>query len=214
MFDLEKEIADWRKQMAGVGIKSPTSLDELETHLREEMARQTKRGLRAEEAFNIAVHRIGQAETVGAEFAKTSERKARRERKLKLHCLAYAGLCYVMPLALSASHIREQLDSTQLWLVVAAVALTEVSLFSGLFLYRLLPVIPEKRIRTRVQFLSAAPLLIWLLVFVYGILGKLELTLGQIMVVWLWGITPLAVLGGLIVGLDEAVHRRRLSVSD
>jgi hypothetical protein len=214
MFNLDQAIVDWRRKMQAGGISSSESLDELEAHLRDEVARQTKEGLSAEAAFDTAVQQFGQAETVGAEFAKTSERKARRERKLKMLCLAYAGVCYVMPLALSARHIRLELDSTQLWLVVAAVALTEISLFSGLFLYRLLPVIPEKRIRARVQFLSALPLFIWLLVFAYGILGRLELTLGQIMVVTLWSITPLAVFGGLIVGLDEAVHRRRLSVSD
>jgi len=214
MFDLEKEIAHWRKRMRGAGIKSPGSLEELESHLRDEVARQTKAGLSAEKAFDAAVQRLGQAETVGAEFAKTSERKARRERKLKLLSVAFAGLCYVMPLALSARHIREQLDSTQWWLVVAAVAVTEISLFCGLFLHRLLPVIPGKRTRTRIQFFSALPLFIWLLVFAYGILGRLELTLGQIMVVTIWGMTPLAVFGGLIIGLDEAVHRRGLSVSD
>jgi hypothetical protein len=214
MFDIDEAIKQWRRKMQSAGINSSESLDELEAHLRDEVARQTKAGLSAEKAFDAAVQQIGQAETVGAEFAKTSERKTRRERKLKLLCLAYMGLCYPMPLVLSASHIREQLDSTQCWLVVAAVAVTEISLFSGLFLYRLLPVIPDKRIRTRVQFLSALPLFIWLLVFAYGILGRLELTLGQIMVVTLWSITPLAVFGGLIVGLDEAVHRRRFSGSD
>ena len=31
MFDLEKAITDWRKQMLAEGIKTPLPLDELET---------------------------------------------------------------------------------------------------------------------------------------------------------------------------------------
>ena len=44
MFDLEKSIADWRTQMLAAGIKSPVPLEELESHLREEITQQTKSG--------------------------------------------------------------------------------------------------------------------------------------------------------------------------
>ena len=37
MFDLEQAIAEWRKQMLAAGIKAPVPLDELESHLREEV---------------------------------------------------------------------------------------------------------------------------------------------------------------------------------
>jgi len=39
MFELEKSIADWRRQMLAAGIKSPLPLEELEIHLREEIER-------------------------------------------------------------------------------------------------------------------------------------------------------------------------------
>ena len=124
----------------------------------------------------------------------------------------------IVVLALPQLYTRFETSITGVsWIVTsynAAVAVTEISLFCGLFLYRFLPVIPGKRTRTRIQFFSALPLFIWLLVFAYGILGRLELTIGQVIVVTIWGMTPLAVFGGLIIGLDEAVHRRGLSVSD
>ena len=42
MFDLEKSIAEWRKQMLSAGIKTPVPLEELEIHLREEIEQQIK----------------------------------------------------------------------------------------------------------------------------------------------------------------------------
>ncbi len=60
MFNLEKSIAEWRKQMLATGIKSPVPLEELENHLREEIQQQRKLGLNEHEAFEISVQKIGQ----------------------------------------------------------------------------------------------------------------------------------------------------------
>jgi hypothetical protein len=70
MFDLEKSIADWRGQMLAAGIKTPVPLEELESHLREEIERQTKSGLSEAEAFNSAVQKIGQVSLLKTEFKK------------------------------------------------------------------------------------------------------------------------------------------------
>jgi hypothetical protein len=40
MFNLEQSIAEWRQQMLAAGIKTPATLNELESHLREEFERQ------------------------------------------------------------------------------------------------------------------------------------------------------------------------------
>ena len=66
MFDLEHSIADWRKQMLAAGIKTPMPLEELESHLREDVARQMQSGTTAEQAFKIAIHGIGNSPTHGA----------------------------------------------------------------------------------------------------------------------------------------------------
>ena len=72
MFDLEQSIAEWRRQMLAAGIKTPVPLEELEIHLREEIERQVKLNLSldAQEAFNFAVWKIGQAEKLKMEFQK------------------------------------------------------------------------------------------------------------------------------------------------
>lgn len=70
MFDLEESIASWRRQMLAAGIETPGLLNELESHLREDIERQIKFGARASEAFRSAAKRIGSAEVVKMEFAK------------------------------------------------------------------------------------------------------------------------------------------------
>jgi hypothetical protein len=54
MFDLERAISEWRRQLAGGGIGSPDVLDELESHLREDVQQQVRLGHSPEQAFNGA----------------------------------------------------------------------------------------------------------------------------------------------------------------
>jgi hypothetical protein len=70
MFNLDQAIKDWRGQMLAADIKAPVPMDELEIHLREEIERQMKSGLNAQEAFEAASQRLGQASALKEEFAK------------------------------------------------------------------------------------------------------------------------------------------------
>ena len=72
MFDLEESIAQWRRQMLVAGIKTK-SLDELESHLREEVEKQIKAGQKPKQAFEIAAEEIGRPAMLKAEFAKVAE---------------------------------------------------------------------------------------------------------------------------------------------
>jgi hypothetical protein len=74
MFQLEQAISEWRRQMLAAGIKTPVPLEELESHLREEIERQMKSGLDKQKAFEISVRQIGQPKTLKKEF-DVSERK-------------------------------------------------------------------------------------------------------------------------------------------
>ena len=42
MFNLNQAIEGWRREMLAAGIKTPVPLDELESHLREDVEHQTK----------------------------------------------------------------------------------------------------------------------------------------------------------------------------
>src|SRR3974377_1220271 len=70
MFDLEKSIADWRKQMLAAGIKTPVPMEELEIHLREEIGQEVKSGLNESSAFHMAVQKVGPPRSLQLEFKK------------------------------------------------------------------------------------------------------------------------------------------------
>jgi hypothetical protein len=77
MFDLEKSIADWRRQMLTGGMNSPQILDELESHLREETLRLISQGLPANEAFETSRSRLGNSDSLHHEFNKLINRPPR-----------------------------------------------------------------------------------------------------------------------------------------
>ena len=96
MFDLEKSIADWRKQMLAAGIKSPVPLDELEVHVREEIERQVKSGIDTQRAFEIATRNLGQVQVLKKEFKSIAPRK---------NSLATAAATLVLGLTFAGSGI-------------------------------------------------------------------------------------------------------------
>jgi hypothetical protein len=70
MFYLEKSIVEWRNQMRAAGI-APAPMEELETHLREDINHLVAAGKSGEEAFCTAAARVGKPRSVVAEFDKT-----------------------------------------------------------------------------------------------------------------------------------------------
>jgi hypothetical protein len=83
MFNLEQSIAEWRRQMRAAGVKNRSVVDELESHLREDVERQKQAGFTGEEAFQAAVERIGQPGSLKREFGKIGGRKWALLLKLK-----------------------------------------------------------------------------------------------------------------------------------
>jgi putative ABC transport system permease protein len=76
MFDLEKAIKSWKKELAKDQSLEDTFLAELEAVLRDEVADLVRRGESEEEAFRRASSGMGEGPAVGAEFAKV--RRPRR----------------------------------------------------------------------------------------------------------------------------------------
>lgn len=70
MFDLEQAIAEWRRKMTAAGIKTPTLLEELESHLRDEVDRRAQSGGDLNLAFCGAMEQLGQPRALKTEFAK------------------------------------------------------------------------------------------------------------------------------------------------
>jgi hypothetical protein len=80
MFDLDKAVAAWRKNLRAAGMENRTLLDELENHLREEVERQRNCGSTELRAFEIAVRQIGDAGQLKSEFKKISQTPVVLER--------------------------------------------------------------------------------------------------------------------------------------
>src|SRR6185503_763347 len=90
MFDLDHAISEWRRQLTMDGINSPEVLDELESHLRDDVSQQVRSGA-SEEHFQNAIQRLGQTGLLKTEFAKVTGWK---ELQARLHeaILTLAGI--------------------------------------------------------------------------------------------------------------------------
>jgi hypothetical protein len=70
MFDLDDAISEWREQLASDGISSPEVLDELESHLRDDIEQLMRSEVSEAQAFQSAIRDVGQPSLLKTEFAK------------------------------------------------------------------------------------------------------------------------------------------------
>lgn len=90
-FDFEAAVAQWRDRTRRSGISCPLVLDELETHLREEADRQTASGLAEQPAFEEALQRLGDAESLAGEFEKVDRLKQTQIMKTPIRFFSLTG---------------------------------------------------------------------------------------------------------------------------
>ncbi len=72
MFDLETQIRDWKHHLQEHSSIGYGDLEELESHLRDSIDELVATQLNNEEAFLIAVKRLGDVDSIQREFAKAS----------------------------------------------------------------------------------------------------------------------------------------------
>jgi uncharacterized membrane protein len=82
MFNLDQAISEWRRQLLAAGIKTPVPLEELESHLRDEIERHMKLGLPGQRAFEVSVPHIGPPELLKNEFKKIERTFMKRAAKI------------------------------------------------------------------------------------------------------------------------------------
>ncbi|HEX9863898.1 MAG TPA: permease prefix domain 1-containing protein [Acidimicrobiia bacterium] len=70
MSDVESQIAEWRAYVDKAPAVDDRDVDELEGHLRDQIAELEVAGLTADEAFLVAVKRMGDLDTLSWEFAR------------------------------------------------------------------------------------------------------------------------------------------------
>src|SRR5680860_433762 len=67
---VESQIAEWRAYVAKAPAVNGRDVDELEAHLRDQIVELDAAGLTADEAFLVAVKRMGDLDTLSREFAR------------------------------------------------------------------------------------------------------------------------------------------------
>ena len=72
MFDLSQQITQWRRSLSQSESVTVTDLDELESHLRDQIDHLALSGLSPEESFWVAQRRIGNTANLPDEFAKVN----------------------------------------------------------------------------------------------------------------------------------------------
>ena len=91
MFDIEQSISAWRRQMVNGGIRSRVFLDELESHLREDVQQQMRLGATGDTAFEAALTRLG-----GVRLLKTELEKENGEKPMKRVLIISAGVIAIL----------------------------------------------------------------------------------------------------------------------
>jgi hypothetical protein len=205
MFDLEQSIADWRKQMLAAGIKTPVPLEELEIHLREDIAQQMKSGLSAQQTFGITVKRIGQALELKREFKKVSA-PMKWQKVIKLAgviCFAVALFCQLLSCpAFGLVVFAHGLSPLAVWGITVA-----ATVLSWKYNHKLLPVIRNQPLRRTVGIVCYVGCLLWIRFVLFhlpsGVTGSIFLLLFLFGSQW----TVMAVLGGVGHGLEKAAGK-------
>ena len=210
MFNLDQAILEWRQQMLAAGINTPVPLEELESHLCDEIEQQLKSGLSEQTAFEISVQQIGPAQTVQSEFEKveaTEEERKWKEGQIwsgailgSLQLIVIGAVIFNSPMTLGQRMSGLAAIATS-FLLVAAVRRLGCRYF---------PVIRAQRTRTATVFISGiVPVIAWFGVFARFFLINHEFPFGRWLAAWLWASgPPLGAFLGLIWGAEYAARKR------
>jgi len=149
MFSLDQAVAEWRRRMIAAGITQPSSLDELENHLREHLEHLTREGKTDEEAFDAAVERIGQIDLLKSEFAKAEGflgwlRRSTSTRTHRVLAVVWmTGYCWlliwivaaVVPVLLDPSQ-RQRMAPNGLSVIALVILFAMCGIIGSVFLFR------------------------------------------------------------------------------
>ena len=100
MFDLNRAITNWRQELGQNDALNTGDLNEMESHLRDEIEGLAGGRLSPQEAFIIAAHRLGDTGQIAAEFAKVHSSRMWRRR---FFWMLSGVLTYILAGALSAA---------------------------------------------------------------------------------------------------------------
>jgi hypothetical protein len=211
MFNLEQAIADWRQQMLVAGISAPAPLEELEIHLREDIAQQMQSGLSAQQAFGIAVKTIGQAPELKREFKKAGA-PMEMQKIIKLAGVIIVAVSLFCPLFMFLPCLQaHELSLMTRMLALAVYATTAATIvLSWRYNHKLLPVIRNQPLRRAVGIVCYVACLLWIRSGIFHVPPGGLHPRSMILPLFIFGLewTVMAILGGVGHGLEKAASKK------
>jgi hypothetical protein len=207
---VESQIAEWRAYVAKAPAVDGHDVDELEAHLRDQIAELDAAGLAADEAFLVAVKRMGDLDTLSREFAR--EHSGRLWKQLILSgdgepALPSSGWFETLVFAVAAAVVFQVArlaagfpDEEPSWLFRNS-SLFVLPFLAGYFARR-------RQLDTRRGVLTAAPFVLAVLVvnlYPYGADSATEVLVALHLPVVLWFAVAYPYMGGSVRS-----HERRM----
>ncbi|MHA6796175.1 permease prefix domain 1-containing protein [Pseudonocardia bannensis] len=210
MDGVESQIAEWRAYVAKAPAVNGRDVDELEAHLRDQIAELDAAGLIADEAFLVAVKRMGDLDTLSREFAR--EHSGRLWKQLVLRgedepARPSGGWSEALVFALAAAfaiqvaRLAAQFPQEQPGWLLRNIGLFVLPFLAGYFARR-------RQLDTRGWVLTAAPFVLVALVvnlYPYRAGSATELLVALHLPVVLWFAVAYPYMGGTIRS-----HERRM----
>jgi hypothetical protein len=211
MNDVESQIAEWRTYVAKAAAVDGHDVDELEAHLRDQIADLDAVGLAADEAFLVAVKRMGGIDALSREFAR--EHSARLWKQLVLSgdedraASTSAGWVEAISFALAAAVVIQIArliagfpDEQPTWFA-RNLSLFVLPFLAAYFAYR-------RRLNTRQWVVTAMPFVVAALavnLYPFGSDSDTELLVGLHLPVVLWFVVAYPYMNGTVRS-----HERRM----
>jgi hypothetical protein len=210
MEGVESQIAEWRAYVAQAQAVNGRDVDELEAHLRDQIAELDAAGLTADEAFLVGVKRMGDLDTLSREFAREHRGRLWKQLVLRdgdepappsggwLPALVFAVAAGV---AIQVARLAAQFPEEEPAWLLRNISLFVLPFLAAYFAHR-------RRLDTRRWVLTAAPFVLVALVvnlYPYPAGSATEILVTLHLPVLLWFVVAYPYMGGTIRS-----HERRM----
>jgi hypothetical protein len=204
MFDLQQAIAEWRHQLARGGINSPGVLDELESHLRDDLQQQMRSGMGPRQAFDAALQRLGQNDALKIEFKKVSATAEVLGKLMSVVCILLAGFIVWMS---GYTFLQMEMSPSEQVVAYTAVGFTLLVACGWRYAVPFLPVIANRLKRMTVGLVCFASGIIFCNLFLYFV-PHFESHDRQLPAIGFWAVFPIAVFACLGLALMMSAEDR------